>query len=51
MNLYAITAVDPPLAEEGLFPETYVGCYGDKEGARALALASTDSDTMTMEVR
>lgn len=51
MNVYAMTAVEPPLADEGSFPENYVGCYGDKSGARALTLAVTDSDTMTMEVR
>jgi len=52
MNVYAITAVELPLADEGTgsFPENYVGCYGDKSGARALTLAVTDSDTMTMEV-
>eukprot|EP00752_Nemacystus_decipiens_P008421 g7527.t1 len=39
---------ETPVAESS-FPDNYVGCYGDDARARALTLATTESETMTTE--
>ncbi|CAN0083513.1 unnamed protein product [Ectocarpus sp. 6 AP-2014] len=46
------TAAPPPTTTTSgasSFPETYMGCYGDDKGDRALTFAYTASDTMSFE--
>lgn len=45
------TSATESSAAESSFPDNYVGCYGDEIDDRVLTLASTDSDTMSVEVR